>query len=577
MPELTVVVRTFERRELVSRCVRSLLSQTLAPSCYEILVVVDGSTDGTVEALSSLGAGECLRIEVTDHVGQASALTRGIALARGRYCVFVDDDMVAEPGLLLAHLEAQGRDGERGVLGIGRIESEAAPGTDSLTSYLVTHLNRHYDELGLGTRQPDALDGYGGNLSAPTGALRRYDGFESERNVAIDIDISCRLVELGLEVVYVKEAGTRQTVVKAGDGILADARQHGRAQVKQYDRHPGYLSRLGLSAFGNYSRLMSLMLRALLTSRITPASPVFTTLARLLDGDSRHSCAVLLEAYAFWTGVREAASADLWTALTKPPAILTYHAIGAPGEAASMYNVPLRRFRWQLRYLHFRRTVMSVDQLLDHYLANRPVPGNCVAITLDDGYKDNYDHAFPALRRYGFPATAFIVTSLMGKSNTWDCESKLVGRTIMTWDQAREMESGGVQIGSHTISHCDLSAASATVVRSELEESRDDLRRELGKSDLLLAYPFGEYNSQVRELAEASGYRAACTVKEGFVTPSVGWFDLPRVHVDGRYGIVRFILALELGGLPGGSILRSSFGLLRTQFGLLRTQKESRA
>lgn len=564
MVELTVVVRTFERRELVLRCVRSLLSQTLAPSCYEIVVVVDGSTDGTIEALGSLDAGEGLRVEAADHVGLAGAFVRGIALARGRYCVFVDDDMDAEPGLLSAHLEAQKCGGERGVLGIGRIESEAAPGTDSLTSYLVTNLNRQYDLLGLGTRQPDALDCYGGNLSAPTEALRRYGGFSSERNTAIDIDISCRLVESGLGVVYVKEAGTRQTVIKTGGGILADARRHGRFQVKLYGRYPGYLDRLGLSAFGTYSRLMSLALRALFTSRITPASPVFVTLARLLDGDSRRSCAALLEAYAFWTGVREEAPADLWTALTRPPAILTYHAIGAPGEDATKYRVPLRRFRWQLGYLHLRRTVVSVDRLLDDYQAHRPAPGNCVAITLDDGYRDNYDHTFPALRRYGFPATAFVVTSLMGKSNIWDSESELVGRAIMTWDQAREMESGGVQIGSHTVSHCDLSAASAAAVRNELEESRDDLRRELGKSDLLLAYPFGGYDSQVRELAEASGYRAACTVKEGFVTPSVSRFDLPRVHIDGRYGIVRFILAVELGGIPGGSVLRSAFSLLRT-------------
>jgi peptidoglycan/xylan/chitin deacetylase (PgdA/CDA1 family)/GT2 family glycosyltransferase len=564
MAELTVVVPTFERCELVSRCVTSLLSQTLDPSCYEIVVVVDGSKDGTTEALASLDAGDRLRIEVVDRLGQAGALNRGIALAKGRYCTFLDDDMDAEPGLLSAHLEAQRRGGERGVLGIGRIESEAAPGTDSLTSYLATRLNEHYDRLGLDTRQPDAIDCYSGNLSAPTEALRRCGGFSLDPDASIDTDISCRLVELGLGVIYVKEGGARQTLVKTRGGILADARRTGRYETKLYGRHPAFLGRLTLSTFGTYPRRMSLALRALLASRIAPTSPLFATFGRFLYGNSRLSCAGLLQTYAFWTGVREAAPADLWTALTKPPTILTYHAIGAPGEDATMYRVPLRRFRWQLRYLHLRRMVVSVDQLLADYLAHRPSPGKCVAITLDDGYRDNYDHAFPALRRYGFPATAFVVTSLMGQSNTWDSEGELIGRDIMTWDQAREMEFGGIQIGSHTVSHCDLSLASAVVVRNELEESRDDLRRELGKSDLLLAYPFGEYNSKVRELAEASGYRAACTVRKGFVTPSVGRFDLPRVHVDGRYGIVRFILALELGGLPGGSIIRSAFGRLRT-------------
>ncbi len=477
-----------------------------------------------------------------------------------------DDDMDAEPGLLSAHLGAQRRGGEPGVLGIGRIESQASPGTDSLTSYLASSLNKHFDRLRLAARQPDAIDCYGGNLSAPTEALRRYDGtFSSDPDVSIDADISCQLVEFGLGVVYVEEAGARQTLVKTRHGILDDARRGGRYDVKRYGRDPSYWGRLPLSTFRTYPLRMSLVLRALLASRIPPPSPVFATLARLLHGGLRLSCARLLETYAYWTGVREAAPADLWTALTRPPVILTYHAIGAQGEEGTMYRVPRRRFRRQLRYLHLRRTVVSVDQLLRDHLADKPTIGNCVAITLDDGYRDNYDHAFPALRRHGFPATAFVVTSLMGKSNTWDSEGELVGRDIMTWDQAREMESGGVQIGSHTVTHCDLSVASTTVVRNELEESRDDLRRELGKSDLLLAYPFGEYNSQVRELAEASGYRAACTVKEGFVTPTVGRFDLPRVHVDGRYGIVRFVLALELGGLPRLSLLGSIFDRMRTR------------
>src|SRR5205823_5394171 len=129
----------------------------------------------------------------------------------------------------------------------------------------------------------------------------------------------------------------------------------------------------------------------------------------------------------------EAAPPDLWTALTRPPLILMYHAIGASGEDATMYRVPRRRFQWQLRYLHFRRTVVSLDQLLQYQLAGRPTPGNCVAITLDDGYRDSYDHAFPALRRHGFPATLFVVTSLMGKSNSWDARGELAGRDIVTW------------------------------------------------------------------------------------------------------------------------------------------------
>jgi peptidoglycan/xylan/chitin deacetylase (PgdA/CDA1 family) len=89
-----------------------------------------------------------------------------------------------------------------------------------------------------------------------------------------------------------------------------------------------------------------------------------------------------------------------------------YHSIGGRGLSPDLVISP-RRFEGHIRYLRRHRRVMSLADAVALLQAGRPVPADTVVVTLDDGYRDAYDHAFPILRRHACPATVFIAVEVV--------------------------------------------------------------------------------------------------------------------------------------------------------------------
>lgn len=106
LPELTVLIPTYNRRDIVARCLASLSKQTLAPEKYELVVIDDGSTDDTVEMLEGLDLKPTLRWKRIPHVGPSGARNRGLEMAQGEIVVFVDSDLIVVPEFLASHLAA---------------------------------------------------------------------------------------------------------------------------------------------------------------------------------------------------------------------------------------------------------------------------------------------------------------------------------------------------------------------------------------------------------------------------------------------------------------------------------------
>jgi poly-beta-1,6-N-acetyl-D-glucosamine N-deacetylase len=124
----------------------------------------------------------------------------------------------------------------------------------------------------------------------------------------------------------------------------------------------------------------------------------------------------------------------------------------------------------------------------------------CAALTFDDGYADFFTQALPLLRAKGLPVTVFVTTDFIGTPG------------YMTWQQLREASRDPlVTVGSHTVSHTDLTKASAEALRRELADSRSILEQALSRPVDLLAYPWGQFSEAVAEAARGYGYRAACT------------------------------------------------------------------
>lgn len=131
-------------------------------------------------------------------------------------------------------------------------------------------------------------------------------------------------------------------------------------------------------------------------------------------------------------------------------------------------------------------------------------PDRSAAITFDDGWRDNYEHALPVLRRMGCTATFFPTTDHVHRGA--DDPAK------MTVSQLRELVEAGMTVGGHTRTHPDLTRIPAAQAREEIEGCKADLERLIGRPVDLFAYAAGAFDRSIAEMTRAAGFQAACTV-----------------------------------------------------------------
>ena len=199
--------------------------------------------------------------------------------------------------------------------------------------------------------------------------------------------------------------------------------------------------------------------------------------------------------------------------------VLNYHKVDNMNISLSVLP---EDFDEQMSYLkkHDYHTITPAE-LYDSLEGNAELPENPVLITFDDGYRDNYDNAYPILQKYGFKGTIFVITSFLGKYPNY-----------ITWDQAREMEEDGtISIQSHTVDHKSMTDLSDEQLRTELVDSKKQAERELGHPVDFMAYPTGTYNLHIAELVKEAGYKAAFTIKYGNVDKASNIFALERVPI----------------------------------------------
>ncbi len=130
---------------------------------------------------------------------------------------------------------------------------------------------------------------------------------------------------------------------------------------------------------------------------------------------------------------------------------------------------------------------------------------NGVVITFDDGDKSIYRYAFPILKKYGIRAVVFLIVDYIGKDDYWDMA--LIGRRSphLSWDEIHEMKEWGIEFGSHTMSHRNLTKLSADEVEYELRESKRSLEQRLGDVNCI-SYPFNRTSSEVVRQVQRAGY-----------------------------------------------------------------------
>lgn len=239
--------------------------------------------------------------------------------------------------------------------------------------------------------------------------------------------------------------------------------------------------------------------------------------------------------------------------------ILMYHQVGhfSPMRAHRANYCQVRRFAAQMAWLHYwRYPVLSLDEVLAAQAGAQPLPARAVALTFDDGYQNFLEHAWPVLRRYGFPATLYVISDWLGRQTDWFRADP--GRPLaqlLSADEVRALHRQGVVIGSHSATHPRLAMLTEDAQCAELARSKAQIEALLDAPVRHLCYPFGSFNVTTVALAERLGYVSATTCLRGAMTLDDHPLVLPRKAISYGDNLAGFVWKLEVKQAPRPELL----------------------
>ena len=313
---LSVVVPTYQRRDSIRRLLAALHEQTLAPTEFEVVVVVDGSTDGTREWLAEQHPPFRLNVLWSPNRGRAAACNRGIAAARGDVLVLLDDDMCPFAECLAAHLEAHAGHERWGIVGAAPIFVDDR--ADAVKRFVASKFNTHLQKLARPGHEFSPRDFYTGNFSIRRDVLLEVGGFDEDftRYGNEDVELSVRLRRAGVRLRFEPRAASRQAYEKGLAALANDTVDKGRTSVVLARKHPEVWKQLRLAAFDEAPRTRRFVRAGLLrATRQWPALQGLSVrcaewLVRNRAPGASLWCDLMLD-YLYWCGVRtELARAD---------------------------------------------------------------------------------------------------------------------------------------------------------------------------------------------------------------------------------------------------------------------------
>jgi peptidoglycan/xylan/chitin deacetylase (PgdA/CDA1 family) len=250
-------------------------------------------------------------------------------------------------------------------------------------------------------------------------------------------------------------------------------------------------------------------------------------------------------------------------------------------------------FDKQLSYLKSHgHTFVTVGGMLEAVRKGTKKP---TAIYFDDGYKDNLLNALPILSKYGVPATIFVTADAIDRSNIlWtialrslykqikktpdESEKKIEEyktlpaheaaakvaeeykghdlsltleqfKMFLDWDEVKGLVKAGIEIGSHTVSHPNLTKIDTHKIRLELAESKKRIEEKISQPVVSLSYPYGRLSPEIVELTKAAGYHCAVAGSEGWNDFEGVWshpFEIRKIAPRPKGDIFDFAIRLYL-------------------------------
>ena len=213
--------------------------------------------------------------------------------------------------------------------------------------------------------------------------------------------------------------------------------------------------------------------------------------------------------------------------------VIFYHKIDRPAPDALIRGnfTPPQRFARQMEYLRRRGyTFYRTSELIEYFREHGAFPVKAVAITLDDGWQDNYTHAFPIFQKLGITATIFLVPSCIGEASVKALRAGEGPRQHLSRDEILEMSRYGIEFGSHTMNHRLLPELSLDEIKFEVEEAKRQIENLVQQPCKSFAYPAGFFTEDAQRIIEDAGHTAAFSTVYG-PTDHLDFYALNRTEI----------------------------------------------
>jgi peptidoglycan/xylan/chitin deacetylase (PgdA/CDA1 family) len=202
--------------------------------------------------------------------------------------------------------------------------------------------------------------------------------------------------------------------------------------------------------------------------------------------------------------------------------ILCYHKVGSQAEEGRRLNISPQRLQSHIRYFKRRqhRFLRAVDLL-------EPWPEKAVCLTFDDAYQSTIENGIPVLQSEKVTASLYAVANRVGATSLWDAD---LARPLASWDQLRQVQRAGFEIGNHTASHPKLANLSADQIKNEIHRAHQTLL-ENGIDPKTICYPYGSVNDQAEICAKKIGYGIGLGLEKRQAAAFDDRLRLPRIAV----------------------------------------------
>ena len=529
-PSFSIVIPTYQRRDVVSDAVRALAKLDY-DGRLELVVVVDGSTDGTAEALRRIESPFPVRVIEQPNGGAADARNRGAAEAGNDVILFLDDDMICEPNLVREHARLH-LDGADAAIGDTPIDSQSPQGflPQSIGRWIATKA----------VQSPlSPFDIFTGQLSVRRSLFQKIGGFDTSFTTGTvfgneDSDFGVRLLA-GHDVRHNPAAVSRQRYVVSAREYMERVPAAVAAHLRFISKHPDLAWQL-VEARGWSKPVTRFLYRPLTRLPLVPQllSKVAVMAAEMAPMTRFGSSRVLARFFsgacsiAYWSALRRAG----WFPGSNRLLVLCYHAIAdqSGDPVLAPYGVCPSLFADQLDSLKRRGfSFVSPGALAAFLSSNAPLPRRAVLLTFDDCYSSLLAIARDVLQPRGIEALAFAVTG--PATNEWDQAYGAQRLELLKPEELADLGSLGMEIGSHSRTHREMPLLSPEDRAAEATGSLDDLARKGLPRPRFFAYPYAAFDSATKRTVVEAGYLAAFGLAQRRLTRRADRFELPRVII----------------------------------------------